>query len=858
MTKDYDPDALKASYIMAGLDYAAPSPTNPRKTFPADKMAELTESVKKHGVMQPIIVRLWPAKYPQPLPTTTYEIVAGERRYRAAKAAGLTMIEAKLRELTDAEALEIQLIENVQREDLHPLEKATNYRMLMDEHGYSADLLAERIGKSRSYIFAQLKLLDLDEDSRRLFEAGMLNASTALLIARIPSSGLRARAIKDITDPYYGGEPMSVRHAQRHIRDRYMLELAKATFPLDDATLTAAGSCATCPKRTGNTPELFADIDSPDVCTDPDCHTEKKIAHRDREAEKARDAGIKVIIGEEAEKITRGYAIEKFTDLRGFTQADIVCHDDPEKRTYAQILAGDVEQVLIEDPVKKTMVPVIDNKVLAEKLQAAGVKLRATEEAKAKAKADGKIKLERRTREIMFEKTRAAVSNLVETPDSWLPEDMEMILVMVAIRMWERSGQDIQFKVADLWGAVGKNQTDRAAALGLIIPSMEQRDAWKLLVDILIISGTQVTSEWDLEHGGKSLLHLHENVFGLNPAVSRKLAQEELAALEAAARPAKKSGKKAAKTADSTPAEVPPTPLKAALAAGTDGAKSETAAQASETSAPESETPPAEAGDNSASDEADAKQSAAEQPAEEFKKGDICEIVNHRDQSLNGKRVVIAQCGDGAVFAFDDAPVTYKTNRAGKRVVDSDPRSIQTVYCIENLKKVAPDKPAEEGRKVGDYIKIRETSKNWRAAGQDAKITLVVGPGIYKAKYGPNICDVTALVEAEILKGLPAGTKPSWLKEEQPSAPGGAEEERRLIVALGEVVRVKKGAANENGIQFASGGLIGRIVELDFEGGIVVMFDHGEEVFDREHLEPAGDTTGRCDKTVDMFQGEAA
>lgn len=781
MTKDYDPDALKASYIMAGLDYTAPSPTNPRKTFPADKMAELTESVKKHGVMQPIIVRLWPAKYPQPLPTTTYEIVAGERRYRAAKAAGLTMIEAKLRELTDAEVLEIQLIENVQREDLHPLEKATNYRMLMDEHGYSADLLAERIGKSRSYVFAQLKLLDLDEDSRRLFEAGKLNASTALLIARIPSSGLRGRAIKDITDPYYGGEPMSVRHAQRHIRDRYMLELAKATFSLEDATLTAAGSCATCPKRTGNTPELFADIDSPDVCTDPDCHTEKKIAHRDREAEKARDAGIKVIIGEEAEKITRGYAIEKFTDLRGFTQADIVCHEDPEKRTYAQILAGDVEQVLIEDPVKKTMVPVIDNKILAEKLQAAGVKLRATEEAKAKAEVDSKIKLERRTRGIMLQKTRAAVVEMVDSDDARLPfEELEHILAMVAVRMWQRAEQDLRFQVADLWGAVGKTQTDRAAAFGLAVPSLSTADCWKLLVDILIISGADVTTEWDLEHGGKSLFHLHENVFGLNPAVSRKLAQEELelAALEAA-RPAKKSGKKAAKTADSTPAEVPPTPLKAALAAGTDGAKSETAAHASETTAPESKTPPAEAGDNSASGEADAKQSEAKQPA-------------------------------------------------------------------------------EEGRKVGDYIKIRETSKNWRAAGQDAKITLVVGPGIYKAKYGPNICDVTALVEAEILKDLPAGTKPSWLKEEQPSAPGGAEEERRLIVALGEVVRVKKGAANENGIQFASGGLIGRIVEVDFEGGIVVAFEHGEEVFDREHLEPAGDTTGRCDKTLEMFEGKAA
>jgi len=782
MTKDYDPDALKASFIMVGLDpdYAAPSPTNPRKEFPAGPMAELTESVKKHGVMQPIIVRLWPHKYPYPNPTTTYEIVAGERRYRAAKAAGLKMIEAKLRELTDLEVLEIQVIENLQREDLHPLDEAEGYGMMMHDHGYTAEHLAEKIGKSRSYIFGRLKLLDLDEEARRLYRAGNLNASTALLIARVPTAALRAKAIEDITrtDNYYR-EPMSVRQAQRHIRDRYMLDLSKATFPIHDATLTPAGSCESCPKRTGNMPDLFEDVESPDVCTDPDCHAAKKIAHRDREAEKARDAGIKVILGEEAEKITRGYAIEKFSDLKGFTQADIVCHEDPEKRTYAQILADDVETVLIEDPVKKTMVPVIDNKVLAEKPQAAGVKLRQVEEAKAKQRVEAKLQLERRTREIMFEKTRAAVAEIVDSKDASLPyEELDHILAMTALRMWERAGQDMQFKVADQWGAVGKNQTERAAAFGLIIPSMKTADCWKLLADILTISGTQVTSEWELEHGGKSLLHLHENVLGLNPAVSRKIAQEEIKAQEATAKP-KKSAKKPAKTTSPDPAAEAPYPSKAALAAEVEGAKNETAAQANETIAPESGTQPAVAGDNSASSEANAKQPEAEQPS-------------------------------------------------------------------------------EEGLKVGDFVKIRETCKNWRAAGQDAKITLVVGPGIYKAKYGPNICDVTALVDAEILNSLPAGQRPSWLKEGHTSAPDGAEEESRLIVALGEMVRVKKGAGNAEGVKFASGGLIGRIIEVDFEGGIVVAFDHGEEVFDKEHLEPAGDTTGRCDKTRDIFEGAAA
>jgi ParB/RepB/Spo0J family partition protein len=132
-----------------------PSTTNPRKSFPKDKLDELTDSVKRLGVLQPILLR--------PLNGGgTYELVAGERRYRASKAAGLTDIPATVRELTDAEVLEIQVIENLQRSDPHELEEAEGYERCSSAHPsgekYTVDEIAAKVGKSRSYVFGRLKL----------------------------------------------------------------------------------------------------------------------------------------------------------------------------------------------------------------------------------------------------------------------------------------------------------------------------------------------------------------------------------------------------------------------------------------------------------------------------------------------------------------------------------------------------------------------------------------------------------------------------------------------------------------------------------------------------------------------------
>jgi len=273
------------------IELIRPSKTNPRKRFDEAALAELAESIKKSGVGQPILVRPMP-DVEDDVPHRV-EIVAGERRYRASKLAGLATIPAIVRDMPDAEVLEFQLVKNLQREDVHPIEEAEGYQRLMNEHHLTADQVAEKVGKSRSYIYGRLKLCALCEPAREAFYDGKLSASTALLVARIPVPALQEQATKEILT--WNGEPMSYRAAVAHVQRRYMLDLAEAPFPIADIKLVpAAGACGPCPKRTGNQPEIFADIDNADVCTDPDCFAGKKKAQNEKLLRMAQKKGIPV------------------------------------------------------------------------------------------------------------------------------------------------------------------------------------------------------------------------------------------------------------------------------------------------------------------------------------------------------------------------------------------------------------------------------------------------------------------------------------------------------------------------------------------------------------------------------------
>lgn len=272
-----------------------------RTRFNLEALQQLSENIAEVGILQPILMRpVTPtADAPQ-----IFEIVAGERRFRAACMASLLVVPASVKTLTDLQAAEIQLLENIQRENPHPLEEAIGFEQLMQKHGYNADQLAAKIKQSRSYVYGRLKLCALSLKAREFFldDIKRFPASTALLIARIPTPELQDKALDEIMAPLYNGEQMSVRQAAAHIANRYTLNLESAPFDRKDAKLLAvAGSCVKCPKRTGNQPEIYADLKNADVCTDPDCFAEKKAAHYQRIIVIANKKGIPVLEGDDAE-----------------------------------------------------------------------------------------------------------------------------------------------------------------------------------------------------------------------------------------------------------------------------------------------------------------------------------------------------------------------------------------------------------------------------------------------------------------------------------------------------------------------------------------------------------------------------
>lgn len=164
-----------------------PGKFQPRRHFDTAALAELTESIRKNGVMQPILVR--------PIGGGKYEIIAGERRWRASQMAGLYEIPVFIRELNDETALELALVENIQRKDLNPIEEAAGYQRLMDEFGYTQEMLATTVHKSRSHIANLLRLLALPEDIRQMVETDQLSMGHARALMTTPNPAALAQEV---------------------------------------------------------------------------------------------------------------------------------------------------------------------------------------------------------------------------------------------------------------------------------------------------------------------------------------------------------------------------------------------------------------------------------------------------------------------------------------------------------------------------------------------------------------------------------------------------------------------------------------------------------------------------------------
>lgn len=205
---DDDTDYAALDKVRAGRDvpieYLRPNPFQPRQRFGEEDQESLVASIREHGILQPILVRRVISEGDD---ADSYEIIAGERRWRAAQEARLTRIPVLIRDFDDSEALEIALVENVQRVDLSPIEEAGGYQRLIDEFGHTQEALGQLIGRSRSHIANTLRLLNLPEEVRNMLADGRLTAGHArALLGTDDPIGLARRIVR-------GG--LNVRQAER-------------------------------------------------------------------------------------------------------------------------------------------------------------------------------------------------------------------------------------------------------------------------------------------------------------------------------------------------------------------------------------------------------------------------------------------------------------------------------------------------------------------------------------------------------------------------------------------------------------------------------------------------------------------
>jgi len=532
------------------LGQLVPSPTNPRRsTDNGQALEELAESIRAKGVLQPVLVR------PKPDRAEAWELVCGHRRVAAAKLAGLEAVPAQVRELSDTEALEAQIVENCQREDVHPLEEADSYQTLHTKHGHAIDDLAAKVGKSRAYVYARLKLCALAPAPRKAFLAGDLNPSTALMVARIPSPKLQAEASKAIVS-----REMSVRDAASFVQRSYMLQLSSATFDTADPELLAAATaCRDCPKRTGAQRELFSDVKSADVCTDPPCFKAKTAAAFKARAADVEAVGGKVLTAKETDKVVGWGGVHPNS---GYVDLDARCEGDPKRRTWRRLLGGAAPPTVLTQPDRDGKPhELIAASEATRALKAKHPTLTAkrppsAEEARYRAdqkRSRNKARLEADVREATLRAIRDKHAARLKGPGNLSRADLELL----ATGIWRELWHEHHVSLFKLWGweHPAKDQYGHqplGVAFRKLLPKLPLSSLVLLLVDFALVRELH----GGLDPSGRNVLNAEAKRARVNP---EKIRREVTAAAKAKAKPkrAPRAGAKAPASRTATKAAKP-------------------------------------------------------------------------------------------------------------------------------------------------------------------------------------------------------------------------------------------------------------------------------------------------------------
>lgn len=223
--------AAEGSVSTLPLQKIEPNPLQPRRTFAQDELDALAESIRIHGVIQPLTVRLLPNGY--------YQIIAGERRWRAARLAGLSQVPVVVIEADDRKAMELALIENLQRADLNPIEEAEGYQQLISQYGLTQEQAAERVGRSRPAVANALRLLSLGPEILKLVETGAISAGHARALLALKTDGERLAVAQKVQNL-----SLSVRQTEALCK-----KMAKPPKPAPQAAPLAVDYVAECEKE---------------------------------------------------------------------------------------------------------------------------------------------------------------------------------------------------------------------------------------------------------------------------------------------------------------------------------------------------------------------------------------------------------------------------------------------------------------------------------------------------------------------------------------------------------------------------------------------------------------------------------
>jgi len=330
--KHYDASTPPASGIeLLDVDALKPSPHNPRANL--GNVDELAASIKAQGLLVPLLVR------PLGVGDEVYEVVSGHRRLKAAQQAGLDSVPCDVRALTDVQALEVNLTEQINKMDLTPLEEGQACRKLVELSGYTPQQVGMKLGQSTSWVVKRLALCGLAPEAAQHLAEGKVSLTVAAALAALPTQDLQAEALHRLEDAPTWEVGETAEEKVAYLREKVCRSLKGAPFDAKSETLVPeAGACTACPHNSASNrmPGLFDNAKASPTCANPDCFEEKAEAAWQAKTAKLKEAGAKILPAATGDKLFRNGNSLPYSSK--YVDADAVEHKDKAKRTWAQLV----------------------------------------------------------------------------------------------------------------------------------------------------------------------------------------------------------------------------------------------------------------------------------------------------------------------------------------------------------------------------------------------------------------------------------------------------------------------------------------------------------------------------------------